>query len=301
MPITSVFQPSLLPLSAVSLGRLIRNTKSPHQDYVDPTLPTLPETDRNPQDNYRELLTSTRTIKLRGRLMQLLGASRGSHKHSELDLNATSAYTYSLHNSTPFFKAACGTQAVRAWLQDTIENGYDAYLVVGYHTVVDAQVGGGQGQVTVDTQGASIGIAEMTGLPEVKGLDVGVTVDCGVARVSTRSFVAPGEQVYAVQYRKVAFKWYSWSKKVESGMLTDEMWRVYAGRGEAEDTAEDDTMEALLVGDEGVEEAGEEADGDEYKDKDKDEDKDEDEDEEEDEEEEEERWVSKGGEEVWVL
>ncbi|KAH0604954.1 uncharacterized protein H6S33_004936 [Morchella sextelata] len=255
---TSAFQASLLPLSAVQLGRLILNIKAPHEDYVDPPAPTPPEVIKNPQRNFTELRTSSNAFKLRGRLTQLLSASYEHESKHQIDLSATIAYTYALCNSGAWFKAACAHHSIRRWLQDAIEDGDSVYLVTGYHTVVDARFGTGMSSTSTDRQQVSMPI-DATGLPSMQGMDMTAGVDTShkLCRGFGRTFEAPGEQVYAVQFRKVVFRWFS-SRKIEKGMLKENQWRVYAGRGpvdrydsNSDSEDEEDAVEASLGGLEG--------------------------------------------------
>lgn len=48
--------------------------------------------------------------------------------------------SYLLDNSKAWFARACGTPESRSWLEDAIEHDANVYLVVGYHTLVDARV-----------------------------------------------------------------------------------------------------------------------------------------------------------------
>ncbi|RPB12001.1 hypothetical protein P167DRAFT_536148 [Morchella conica CCBAS932] len=282
---TSVFQASLLPLSAVQLGRLIVNIKAPHEEYVDPPTPSPPEITKNPQHNFTELRTSSNAFKLRGRLTQLLSASYEHESKHQIDLSAKIAYTYALCNSRTWFEAACAHHSIRQWLQGAIEDGDSVYLVTGYHTVVDARFGTGVSSTSMDRQQVSMPI-DATGLPSVQGMDMTAGLDTThkLCRGFARTFEAPGEQVYALQYRKVVFRWFS-SKKIEKATLKENQWRVYAGRGSADrnDSNSSDIVEASLGGLEGDDLSDDGSD------------------EEEEDDELGERWVSKDGESVWVL
>ncbi|KAI5838509.1 hypothetical protein DFP73DRAFT_564288 [Morchella snyderi] len=287
----SSFQTSLLPLNAIKLGRFILSIKDPHEDYADPSTPTPPETIKNLQRNFTELRTSSNAFKLRGRLTQLLSASYEHQSKHQIDLSATVAYTYALCNSSAWFKAACAQHSIRRWLQTAIEDGETVYMVTGYHTVVDARFGTGASSTSTDRQQVSMPV-DASGLPSVQGMDMTAGVDTSHRLCSgfARTFDAPGEQVYAVQYRKVVFRWFS-SRNIDKGMLRENKWRVYSGRGPRDSNdsggdseGEEDVVEASLGGLEGDDQSDDGgSDG------------------EEEEDELGETWVSKDDESVWVL
>ncbi|KAI5836966.1 hypothetical protein DFP73DRAFT_569825 [Morchella snyderi] len=224
------FTPTLLPLPSIRLGRLLTNRSSPHERYHDP--PDAPEPVVCPQKNYRAFASSSSTLTLRTRLAKMLGARYHRTQTESVDLSATQAYTYYMNNSDSWFLNACGDSEVRAFLQEAVEYGDSVYLVVGYHTVVDAAVavnGGGGGKVQGSvTDGETI---------EVEAGYEGDTVQ-------RSRWDAEGEQVYAVQYRKVKFRMFS-SKK---GVLGENRWRMYIKRGRKD---VEDSIEASLEEKEG--------------------------------------------------
>lgn len=65
------------------------------------------------------------------------------------------------------------------------------------------------------------------------------------------TFVGPGEQVYAIQYRKLRFGWFS-SRKIEKSKLErDNRWKIFWSPdirgGTDEDDGEDDVVEVDLT------------------------------------------------------
>lgn len=163
----------------------------------------------------------------------MLGARYHRTQTESIDLSATQAYTYYMDNSDSWFSKACGDSEVRAFLQEAVEYGDSVYLVVGYHTVVDAAVavngGGGGGIRGSATDGETI-----------LGVEAGYEGDA----VQRSGWDAEGEQVYAVQYRKVKFRMFS-SKK---GVLGENRWRMYIKRGRKD---VEDSVEARLEEKEG--------------------------------------------------
>ena len=81
---------------------------------------------------------------------------------------------------------------------------------------------------------------------------VPVPIDARVGGVHESStsrstqYVAPGEQVYAVQYRKVQFQWFS-SRTVDNAELEKGCrWKVYTNYRSVSEDTENDVVEATL-------------------------------------------------------
>lgn len=248
----SLLQSSLLPLDSVKLGRLVTNAKNPQQDYLDP-LDSVPEATIKSQETFHEILNSSRNEKLRFRLTALLAISSENQAASSATLSAVQATTYQLTNSGSWFRKACAKQETRSWFEEAIEEN-DVYLVVGYHTVTDARVTEG-----IITKGKTGGSAELSGslltgeaAPVVNLLSARIDSSHDSTHHQARSFRAPGEQIYAVQYRKVEFKWLS-SRSIDKTTLErNNRWKIFwsAGLrkgGDDEFEGEDDVVEADLA------------------------------------------------------
>lgn len=251
---TSVVQNALLPLESLQLGRLVLNIESPQQDFRDPPIDP-PKSTVTSQLNFEEIQSSTKALKLRVRLAQLLSSSYGIQYANQIDLSAACARTHLLCNSRTWFSAACCVVEIREWLERAIEDGYNVYLVAGFHTVIDGRFS--EAVVSSETAhgGISIQIGALTGgTISVPVMDLTTTVGSTwkSGNKHQRTFDAPGEQIYAVQYRKVQFKWYS-SRKIENGFLEQKnRWKLYWGlRGD--DDGNEDVVEADLSDDMGFE------------------------------------------------
>lgn len=251
---TSVVQSTLLPFESIQLGRLVLNIESPQQDFRDPPIDP-PESTVTSQLNFEEIQSSTKALKFRVRLAQLLSSSYGTQYVNQIDLSATCARTHLLCNSRTWFDTACAVVEIREWLERAIEDGYEVYLVAGFHTVIDGRFS--EALVSSETAGGGVSmqIGALTGgTTSVPVMDLTTTFDSTwqSGNKHQRVFDAPGEQIYAVQYRKVQFKWYS-SRKIENGFLEQKnRWKLYWGlRGD--DDGNEDVVEANLSDDMGLE------------------------------------------------
>lgn len=135
----SIFPSSPLSLEAIKLGRLVLNTRYPQQDYIDPSTES-PKFTKSPLNDFEEIRASARASGLRTRLASLLSMSSENRDDYIVDFSAAKSFTYLLDNSKAWFARACGTPESRSWLEDAIEHDANVYLVVGYHTLVDARV-----------------------------------------------------------------------------------------------------------------------------------------------------------------
>jgi hypothetical protein len=68
-----------------------------------------------------------------------LRPSRNVHKTS-IRITTDRVKTYYLDNNGECFRNAVQSEAVRRWVERTIDEGEDIYFVVGYRTIVDARV-----------------------------------------------------------------------------------------------------------------------------------------------------------------
>lgn len=230
MQSTTAFQNSLLPFNSVQLGRLVCGIKSPEreQNFIDPSSNNPPEFTITPRQDSEELLNS---VKLREHLSQLLSTSDGSQY---LDPTDHSGFTYLLRNPGTWFNNACAAPKLCEWLECSADDGYDVYLVAGFHTLIDLRP-----SASADEE-ASASTAAI--------LNTGVDSE---TEIGNSHVCAPGEKIYAVLYHKVHFKWYS-SRKVERGFLEqNNRWKVYweprRGAIDDDDDDDEDVAEAYLV------------------------------------------------------
>lgn len=232
-----LLQNSLLPLNSVQLGRLVLNAKNPQQDFLDPQSGQLqPESIVRPQENFEDILTLSRSSRLRSRLTALLAISYENRDVKSASLTATRATTYQLLNSGAWFENACAIPETRQWLKRAIDRSSPIYLVVGYHTLTNARATERVTSRGTTDGGARISGSSVFGATTPASLSYLLTSKVDRNRrinyTHSRSFDAPGEQIYAIQYRKVEFKWYS-SRRIDNTSLEqDNRWKVYWARGE---------------------------------------------------------------------
>lgn len=238
MPKSSVLLDSLLPVEAVGLGRLVLNVRFPNQDYCEPDEPPVADgivTQRLENFDYSSEQGDASSIQLI--LSTLLSGTRGSENGSSIDLSSFICISRQLQNSGQFFEKFCALGKTRAWLERAIRRRKNVFLVTGTKTVTDARIGTTERTGTsseVNFQVPTSLLTAAAGLPLPDGLlDVGAGGKRSADNSEKHSFLAPGEQVFAVQYRKVRVSWLS-NRDVDHACLeSGNRWKVYlGGRGE---------------------------------------------------------------------
>lgn len=234
----------LLPSSCIRLGRLVLNTKVPHQDFLDPLddRPTEAEYNTNRQKNFEETRKFSKNSKLRSYLTDILSISYGAQNERITSLAAPQITTHLLGNSGTWFEEACARPGTRKWIENAIDSNRTVHLVVGFRILEDAKfarnitwdtVKGARAEVPVHSLAA--GVASMA-LSSNTG--AGGSLDSSYEQ--RRVFDVPGEHIFAVQYRKIKFKWLS-SRTLSNTILENTRWKAsWDWRGGSGDEGEDE-------------------------------------------------------------
>jgi hypothetical protein len=243
MPRSILLSQFFLPQSAVSLGRFVISLDDPHHDFHNPTSNASPDFTEKVQTQYDSIHHSAKHQTVASQLTTFLSSSFSKRLKASVRITADQAKTYYLNNAGQWFRDAVKSQETREWIERTIDEGEDIYIVVAYHTLVDARILeqlGGQSSVSgnlaipVSTALTASGVVVPFNVA-----DPGLSGFRGRMEDEQRQFMAPGEQIYAVQYRKVHWRWFA-SKKVDEMTLAKKAWwKKYDGprnlQGEAED------------------------------------------------------------------
>ncbi|KAH7109974.1 hypothetical protein EDB81DRAFT_736394, partial [Dactylonectria macrodidyma] len=272
--VTSLFLSQPLPTSAISLGRLIRDPLFPDVGYYEPKLGTnhpISEALSQQQEqhvtanvaeyrfeNFEDTLDSARGKGLELKLLQLSASSK-SQNSSSTTLRSRLCVIRQLRDPVTYFRSVCCEAGARAWLEEESlrpsyehgRRGGQVYLVCGFKTLTDASVSHSSKKsrstdVSADGVVASIATAA-AGVPLPVPGDLGAAVRRGNGSGETLAYTAPGERVFAVQYRRIRFAWFS-SRSVDSAYLEkDNRWKsMIASR--SEEGEEEDGIEVDLVG-----------------------------------------------------
>ena len=228
----------LLDVEAVKLGRLVTSIKRPNQDFHDPPPPPptsspTSSTDQNQQidlpsqhfitvrEAYALEHTTTHKIGFAASLTSLLSTGFTRATKSKTQITADSIKTYTLANSDDWFEQATQRPASRAWIERSIDRGRDIYLIVGFHTLTDARIrqeyaagGSSRGKIVLPI-GMSVPVTAGLVMPlplslgNGNGPEPALAVDGMGAEEAVERGVFRGEQVCALEYRRVRHRWLS--------------------------------------------------------------------------------------------
>jgi hypothetical protein len=241
--------PQLLPPSAVSLGRFVISLDNPHHDFHDPPLNSSVEIKEKIQTQYNDVCHSIKQQKAASQLTTFLSSSFSKRLKASIQITTDQAKTYYLNNAGEWFRNAVQCKKTQEWIERTIDEGEDIYVVVAYHTLLDARIqeqlgdqsaAGGNLTVPLSTALAASGVV----IP-YNTVDPGFSGFRGHLENEQRQFIAPGEQICAVQYRKVRWNWFA-SNKIDQMTLAKKAWWERYDRSRYLDTEIEDMIEVEL-------------------------------------------------------
>ncbi|KAB2572573.1 hypothetical protein DBV05_g8745 [Lasiodiplodia theobromae] len=198
---------------SVQIGWLVTDPKNPHNDHSPYELP--PPEDSiiiSEQEGIFEHNRSTYSSRIQGMLTKFLSLSASNGNSNAAQLVAGRGRRYMLENSGKYFRSLLQTEPgateTKKWMEEAILNqGEDVFLVIGLATVRDGNLerytesnSRITGEATVPLAGAVGGAAQV-----VVG-NVSASVSHNREDGNRVRFTGVGEQVYAVEYRKVKFR-----------------------------------------------------------------------------------------------
>ncbi|RSL57488.1 hypothetical protein CEP54_008278 [Fusarium duplospermum] len=243
-PALDVFCSGYLTLKSSTIGRLVIDVRNPGDDFCPATDDALPEHEVEPRhfDTVRAARSTAANAGLGAKLTQLFTADlslEGSNS-DELDTRKVTRYHLLQHQS--YFRKLCAGKATREWMETAIQDS-PLFLVVGLITVQDAEAQAErqrQGQAAVSGE---VPVGEAAGIPDPEGVtNVGMNLHGGGSSGQSISFIAPGERVIGVRYRKLKFRMLK-KKSVDTASLENNSnrWEMFTGGDRA---SEEDIIEA---------------------------------------------------------
>jgi hypothetical protein len=212
MPPSAIFRQLLLPKTAVQLGRFTTSIEQPQQNYWDPPIDSKVLT--SGITSWRSSNVEGNKSKLDLSLTSLLSVAFSRRTRSKITVETSQVCTYTLDNSESWFEKAATLMETKRWMERQFDRSHDIYMIVGIHTVTDAKISqqaanqhGAGGKVT-----APVGLALKSAgivIPFGDLLDPAVGIHREVNADGRVQFLAPGEQVCAMQYVKVRQRWFS--------------------------------------------------------------------------------------------
>ena len=252
MSLTSLLLNRPIPRESIELGRLVLDPKYPDQDFCQPSFPAGPSDQSldatNPitpsfnldvttqrVENFHEVLQRTQGTRLELSLFNLLSVAPSTPTSFSTTVTATQCVTQHLRNASTYFSAACQQTSVRTWLdKESRRPSSTVYLVCGIKILVDAQVDLERHRETNFGVTASLPatvIASAAGVPAPipldSALDISGSVSLAKQSIEKVGYTAIGEQVFAVQYRKIRFSWFSTQKVDKAYLEKGTRWKSY--------------------------------------------------------------------------
>jgi hypothetical protein len=266
------------PLSALKLGRLVLDPLYPDDEFYPPDTPENPDqiglVNNQPSaspvflnakvekiriDDFKATLDRSKGTKLELNLLKILSlAWQAADCKTKTTVDAPVCLLHELQNPQTYFKAACQDEGVREWIEEQVQRrGTRIYLICAFKTMTNARVKQTIEQKTnVDASFAvpAAAIAAAAGIPLPIPLDSGMDVGAGLKLKGEAgedsSYTVKEELVYAVQYRKIQFEWFS-SGKVDKSYLErgekGRRWMSYIGDRSDETGEEKDAIDVEVA------------------------------------------------------
>ncbi|KAI0378875.1 hypothetical protein F5Y04DRAFT_142121 [Hypomontagnella monticulosa] len=281
MSINSLLLSRPIPVESIQLGRLVLDPKYPDHDFIQPYFDEVSESSspepssgqtRNQEtpsfipdiatqrlQNVSDIVEHARGTRLELNLLNLLSfaASKFPHTTSTSITNISSSLCIirQLRNTSDYFTAVCKQPLVRDWLQrESMRFSPNVYMICGFRTLVDARVeqsSNRSADLEMSTAIPASLIAAAAGAPIIiPTIDMDLSAGLTTYRISkeTAKYTANGEQVFAVQYRKVRFSRFSAKRLDKAYLERGNRWHslLQSRAGQGIDNAAVDVVEAEL-------------------------------------------------------
>ncbi|KAF2469218.1 uncharacterized protein BDR25DRAFT_394543 [Lindgomyces ingoldianus] len=246
MPNPTLVLNHLLPLNALGLGYLTLYPQDPAQDSYLPDPDSFSDSDVITQhlENFSHILDRTTISRFHAFLSSAIRSAYSNKNVSEIDIASALCVTRQLRNTEGIFRKICQLPSARRWLERAIRRRQHVYLVVGLKTLTDARISQGksraieaEAEVKVPTTLAAAASGVVLPLGDL--LDVSAGLSHQKQDNEKISFVAPGEQIFAVQYRKIEFARFSGRDIDKASLELGNTWKIYVEARGGEEEAEE--------------------------------------------------------------
>ncbi|KAK5994025.1 hypothetical protein PT974_07465 [Cladobotryum mycophilum] len=219
-----------IPQDSIKLGRFITSIENPHESYHDPECAGPAKAVIVVRETYTGVHETTSHSSFGSSLTSLLSTQFSKRAKKTVRVIASQVTTSMLDNSDSWFEEATRIPATQTWIERQVDQGHDIFLIVGLHTVTDASI----------MHESSLGKSYR---PKHRG-------EHQAFAGAQSQFVVPGDQVCALQCRRISHRWLS-SRHVEQFRLKRPRWKsLEMSRDDEED--EDDTIEVDMIEGEGL-------------------------------------------------
>ena len=189
-----------LPLTAVSLGRLLGFVKNPSQDSFDPAreLPNKPRVHSITSEinNVSRMLKASNGTGLELALTAFASTLLKTEFRDVRELEAKQGTQYLLLHVDDWFEQVCRSDLTRTWLERAAMRSRKAYLVTGLQTLKDVDLVFDKTWKHSGGVGVEAPLLAVSGIPLLTLLDPAAKANLMVERGSKSVETVPDEKVY---------------------------------------------------------------------------------------------------------
>lgn len=239
----------VIPPSAIQVGALV-DIDDPVREILKLDCPVTYQ-EKTVLQNITDLRSDGKSYSFGTSLAEWLGIGCKLKKDVSIEVSASELTIVLLPNATAWLEGDCSKDSVRRWIERQIQDmgplKLRMHLVVGLHTIKNVLLSRKRSHATEHSIKMTAPVLELFGDPGILGplVDPGVSGGIGRSDEEHQKLMA-GEMVWAIQYRRVKFNWFS-SNKIERAVLSRRnCWKVLtADRGEEDWLGEGDDEDVL--------------------------------------------------------
>ena len=250
----TIIRAAFLDLDEIALGSLVPDPREPGVNFCpDKKLSFLPEeVSSHYVENLRQLLADKKHRGIQSKLSRFFVGDINSDGRSKIEINALKSTVYYLKHPDSHFTRLINDDTTKRWIERTLKK-KPIFLVSGFVTVTQANVEYGQQKYRNLNVSAEIPVTDIlshgaTMLTPGEKIDISAGASVGDHTKSVSAFIAPGERVIGIQYRKVQFQWFS--ADINEATLKENQWKMFLGtRGQRDMIAEAHLCESMELED----------------------------------------------------
>ncbi|KAF4450214.1 hypothetical protein F53441_6648 [Fusarium austroafricanum] len=225
--------------------------KSPQNSYYPPGRKQFQEGDVHSVLNkdFYDLRLKSKASKLQAVLTSVASLLFHTEDDLETKISDTICITYFLDDVDRKFDEMWKEKGAREWFEDAFRKRRHVYMVTAIQTLTDANMKLASNKAAQVDGDIKIPVSRIIGDPTAAApLDPRVFAEHRAEKHRETGFVGEGEQIYAIQYRKVKWGLFS-SREMAQGFLEEgNRWKVMWKTMGAEKN-DQDTLEAKLTDD----------------------------------------------------
>ena len=223
MPLAIIPNSFLLPLETLKLARLVTSIEEPLEGYHAPPYATLPKPIARELD-YAEHDQRSSTASFGSSVTALFSAAFSKRAASQVHIEPQCLKDYALDNSDAWFDEALSHKETQEWIENASIRGRRIYMIVGICTLTDTRFV----QTSATEQGIQVEATAPVTLslaaagvvvPFATLMDPSAQGKFGSFTGNETQIFAPGEQICAIKYREVKYKWLS-SRTLDNSRLS---------------------------------------------------------------------------------